>query len=153
MRALGSLFLKNGKRVRSNRRNYHLVILGSHSNILHATIFWVVKQAFDLSDTVIVQLGDVMSVMHGSLVVHRASNDNAIAVENDVVFKTRCILQVLQDSVHLVDLIVGHDERNERGRCGVGRGACGRKNRILKTHGSSFFLKNRMFDRANKKSQ
>ena len=111
IRALGDLFLKNCKSVRSNRRNYHLVILGSHSNILHATVFWVIKQGFDLSDTVIVQLGDVVGVMHGSLVIHRASNYNAIAVENDVVFEARCILQVLQDSVHLIDLIIGHDER------------------------------------------
>ena len=117
LRALGSLLLKYGKRVRSNRRNYHLVILGSHSNIFHATIFWVVKQAFDLSDAVIVQLGDVMSVMHGPLVIHRASNHNAIAVENDVVFEARCVLQVLEDSVNLIDLIVGHDERE---RCGEG---------------------------------
>ena len=71
----------------------------------------MVKQAFDLSDAVIVQLGDVMSVMHGPLVIHRASNHNAIAVENDVVFEARCILQVLQDGVHLVDLIIGHGER------------------------------------------
>ncbi len=71
----------------------------------------MIKQAFDLSDTVIVQLGDVVSVMHGPLVIHCASNNNAIAVENDVVFEARCILQVLQDSVHLIDLIIGHDER------------------------------------------
>ena len=78
----------------------------------------MIKQGFDLSDTVIVQLGDVVGVMHGSLVIHRASNYNAIAVENDVVFEARCILQVLQDSVHLIDLIIGHDERE---MCGEGR--------------------------------
>ena len=81
----------------------------------------MIIQAFDLSDAVIVQLGDVVGVMHGPLVIHCASNHNAIAVENDVVFEARCILQVLQDSVHLIDLIIGHDERE---RC-VERGGKG----------------------------
>ena len=69
----------------------------------------MIKQISNLSDTVIVQLSDVMSMLNGHFVrIHCVSNDNAVVVEDYVRFEARCILQVLEDLIHLIRLVVGH---------------------------------------------
>ena len=71
----------------------------------------MIKQAFNLSDTVIVQLGDVVGVLDSTRVrVHRVANDNSSTIENYVGFKARCVLQILEDGIDLIGLIVGHLE-------------------------------------------
>lgn len=54
------LLLENSECVRTHRRDYHLILLRSDTDILNVSFLWLIKQFMDACHALVVEVGDMM---------------------------------------------------------------------------------------------